>query len=409
MRSKRPISLLIGAIVWSTVFCSVAWAQELEPNNTCFGAQDGGALVPPAFVSGTIDFANASPFSDVDFYRFTAAPGLALTTAVGFNQRVGLFDDACVLQAASDPFSSVENQIEFTVPERGTFILAVADRFDNGFNGFGSSFSFAPYQLSITLQPPPIGSISGRLVDAVSRTPLVGATTPFARVELRRCSNGSCSEVVNSQNADSAGRFRFELDSRGRRIRVGDFQLTASAEEFQQATLMFSVDANQNVDVGDVALIPPPILFSNVRPCTAILPQGGVCQYSVSIRNNTTARFTGQALSQVIGGLGSTRFEASTQRSGASPVRTPVSVPALGSRDVTFFFNVPSFVPNGTTVCTQLQLGLDPSPLFNVARQRDLFCIAKGGSGFWVMSPAESRAVFDLMKGTDALPAQPLK
>ncbi len=398
---------LINAVVFSAVVCPLASAQEIEPNNLCFGAQDGGVVDPPAFVSGTIDPSNASPFSDVDFYRFTAAPGLALRVAVGFNQRVGLFDDACVLQVANDPF--VENQIEFAVPESGTIILAVADRFDGGFNGFGSSFSFAPYQLSITLQPPAIGSISGRLVDAVSRMPLVGTAAPFGRVELRRCSNGSCSEVVNSQNADAAGTFRFELDSRGRRIRVGDFQLTASAEEFQPSTLIFSVDANQNQEVGDVALIPPPILFSNVRPCTAILPQGGVCQYSVSIRNNTTARFTGQALSQVIGGLGSTRFEASTQRSGASPVRAPVSVPALGSRDVTFFFNVPSFVPNGTAVCTQLQLGLEPSPLFNVARQRDLFCIAKGGSGFWVMSAEESRAVFDLMKGTDGLPPQPLK
>ncbi len=381
MRMSREVPLWIGAMALTAAMSSAAWAQELEPNNTCFGAQDGGVVDPPAFVSGTIDPANASPFSDVDFYRFTATPGLALMATVGFSQRVGLFDDACVLQVANDPF--VENQIEFTVPESGILILAVADRFDSGFNGFGSSFSFAPYQLSITLQPPSIGSISGRLVDAVSRTPLVGATTPFARVELRRCSNGICSEFVSSRNADAAGRFRFELDSRGRRIRVGDFQMTASAEEFQQATLIFSVDANQNVDVGDVALIPPPILFSNVRPCTAILPQGGVCQYSVSIRNNTTAKFTGQALSQVIGGLGSTRFEASTQRTGVSPVRAPVSVPALGSRDVTFFFNV--------------------------ARQRDLFCIAKGGSGFWVMSAEESRAVFDLMKGTDAPSAQPLK
>jgi hypothetical protein len=409
MSVNRWISFLVGALALSAMIGSFASAQEIEPNNLCFGAQDGGTIAPPAFVSGAIDFANTSPlaFSDVDFYRFTAAPGLALTAAVGFSQRVGLFDDACLIQAASDPFSFVENQIEFTVPESGSFILAVADRSDFGFSGFGSNSG--PYQLSIALQPPSIGSISGRLVDAVSRTPLVGATTPFARVELRRCLNGSCFELVNSQNADAVGMFRFELDSRGRRIRVGDFQLTASAEEFQPATLIFSVNANQNQEVGDVALIPPPILFSNIRPCAAILPQGGVCQYSVRIRNNTTAKFTGQALSQVIGGLGSTRFEASTQRNGVSPVRAPVTVPELGSRDVTFFFNVPSFVPNGTTVCTQLQLGLDPSPLFNVARQRDLFCLAKGGSGFWVMSAEESRAVFDLMKGTDALPAQPLK
>ena len=109
------------------------------------------------------------------------------------------------------------------------------------------------------------------------------------------------------------------------------------------------------------------------------------------------------------GGFGSTRFEASTSKTGTSPQRAPVSVPALSSRDVTFFFNVPSFVPNGTTVCTQLQLGLDPSPLFNVARLRDLFCLAKGGSGFQVMSVDESRKVFDMMKGPNARQPQPLK
>ena len=406
MRFSRRISLWLGILMSSAAFAPLASAQELEPNNSCFAAQDAGTLVPPALISGSIDAVNAVVFTDVDFYRFTATPGTALTITIGPNQRAGLFNDACVLQTATD--FSPDGRIDFTVPDSGTFVVGVADRFDNSFNGFGF-FNSGPYQLSIAFPPPSIGSISGRLIDAVSRTPLVGAMTPFARVELLRCTNGNCFDFVNSQNADAAGQFRFELDSRGRRITVGSFQLVATADEFQQATVMFSVGEGQDFQTGDVALVPPPILFSNIRPCTAILPQGGTCGYTVSIRNNTTAKFTGQALSLVTGGFGSTRFEASTQKTGTNPTRATVSVPALGSRDVTFYFTVPSFVPNSTTVCTQLQLGLDPSPLFNVARVRDLFCIAKGSSGFWVMSPDQSRAVFDLMKSQGAPPAQPLQ
>jgi hypothetical protein len=407
MRLSRQVFLWIGTLAMSAVLSPGASAQELEPNNLCIDAQEAGTLVPPAVLTGSTDAASATVRTDVDFFRFTAAPGLALRLMGGFNQRIGLFSEGCVFQIASD--GSFGTPFDFTVPDSGTFILAVGDRFDNQFNGLGF-FNDGPYTLSISVQPPKIGSISGRLVDAVSMTPLVGNVAPFARLELRRCnSSGSCFDLVANQNADAAGMFRFELDFRGRPIEVGSFQLIATADEFQQRTLLFSVDANQNLQVGNVALIPPPILFSNIRPCTAILPQGGTCQYSVAIRNNTTARLTGQALSIVTGGFGSTRFEASTQRTGTSPVRAAVNIPALGSRDVTFNFTVPSFVQNGTTVCTQLQLGLDPSPLFNVARLRDLFCINKGSSGFTVMSADESRAVFDLMKSTNAPPAQPLK
>ena len=409
MRLIRRVSLAIGATLLLAGVSPVASAQEIEPNNSCFSAPDAGTIAPGSIVTGSIDAANASPFTDVDFFRVSAAPGTDLRFTVSVNQRVGVFSDQCVLQGQSDGFS--DNKVDFTVPASGTFILAVSDRFDNFFQGFGFVNAGA-YQITVALQPPKIGSISGRLVDAVSLTPLIGPMPPFARVELRRCINGSCFNTVNSQSTDAAGNFRFELDFSGRRIEVGDFQLSATADEFQPVTLLFSVGADQNLQVGDVKLIPPPILFSNIRPCTAILPQGGSCGYTVAIRNNTTAKFTGQALSLVNAGFNATVFEASTSKTGTGVQRATVSVPALSSRDVTFFFNVPSFVPNGTTICTRLQLGLDPSPLFNVMRQRDLFCIAKGGSGFTVMSAEQSKPVFDMMKGVNGLNAptpQPLK
>src|SRR5215510_1978759 len=172
MRLTRPVSLAIGAILLLTGLSPAASAQEIEPNNSCFTAPDSGSITPPAFVTGSIDAANASPFTDVDFFRLTAAPGTDLRATVGLNQRVGVFSEQCVLQAQSDPFG--ENKVDFTVPASGTFILAVSDRFDNFFQGFGF-FNSGPYTVSITVQPPKIGSISGRLVDAVAGTPLVGA------------------------------------------------------------------------------------------------------------------------------------------------------------------------------------------------------------------------------------------
>jgi hypothetical protein len=363
MRSfVRLACLWLGTIALLAGSAPAVSAQDLEPNNGCFSPQDVGAIVPPVLVTGSLDVASATASTDIDFFRLSTAPGTALSVMAGFNQRVGLFTDQCLLVTASD--FSFENRIDFTVPASGTFILAVADRFDNNFNGGGFAFSDAPYQLTIMLQPPSIGSISGRLVDAVAKTPLVGAMSPFGTVELRRCINGSCFDFLGRQNTDDAGRFRFELDFSGRRITVGSFMLIATADEFQQVTLMFDVDADQNLTLGDVALIPPPILFSNIRPCTAILPQGGTCQYSVSVRNNTTGKLTGQALSLVTGGFGSTRFEASTQRSGSDPRRAPVSIPALSSRDVTFFFTVPSFVPNNTAVCVAaVQRGPSEGPV----------------------------------------------
>src|SRR5262245_49146462 len=115
----RTAFVVIGAIAWSALLSPLVSAQELEPNNACSAAQDGGTVVPPAFTTGSIDAIDAPFGTDVDFYRFSAAPGLALSVTSSFSERVGLFNEACVLQTASD--FSVENRIDFSVPESGTF------------------------------------------------------------------------------------------------------------------------------------------------------------------------------------------------------------------------------------------------------------------------------------------------
>jgi len=347
----------------------------------------GGNIVPPARITGSLDAADATLQTDVDFLLFSATPGLALRLTVSPNQRAGLFDEQCRLVSAMVQFS--ENTIDFDVPTSGRFIVAIADPFDNAFSGNGF-LQGGPWELVFALKPPSIGSISGRLVDALSGAPLLGEATPFARVEQRRCSGGGCFEFVNSHSTDARGWFSFGLDARGRRIEVGDFELDASADDYQTASVRLSVEADENIDVGEIALIPPPILFSDIHPCAAILLQGGVCTYSVQIRNNTIAELKGLAHSVVDGGFGALRFEAGTRSTDSTVHRAAVRIAAGKSPVVSFAIAVPSFVPNGSIPCADLELGLEPSPLFNPARRTSLFCMAKGDSGFVVMNSLET-------------------
>lgn len=402
-RLIESVRLLVCVLIGVFAICPDAVAQEIEPNNFCAQPQDGPVIVPPAVVTGSISAADATARTDVDFFRFTAAPGLELRVPTSFDHRVGVFDDQCMQVAVAVD----RTPLDFEVPESGSFVLGVASRFDNSFSGNGS-INRGPYQLQFTVQPPRIGSIVGRLVDAVSGEPLVGASPTLARVELRRCEGESCFEFVARQSVDAQGMFRFEVDFRNRRIEVGSFELAATASEFERVSVRFEVGESEDFDAGDLALVPPPVLFSNIEPCSALLPQGGRCTYSVRIRNNTIARFTGMAYSLVESGFGASRFEASTRPSGSTVRRARVRIPALDSRVVRFSFDVPSFVANGTNICTQLYFGFDPSPLFNTARRGNLFCLRKGDSGFEVMSAEESREAFDLLNGSASPLMRPL-
>ena len=410
MRLSYESWILIGSLALTALFSPSASAQDVEPNDSCLAAQDGGALVPPAVISGSIDGPNPAPPSDVDFQRFTAAPGLVLRLTASDGARAGAFSETCFPLAVPELF---QNQVDVTVPDSGAFVLAVGERFDEAFNGFSGAPNSGPYTVSIALAPPPIGSITGRLVDAVTRRPVTGT------IDVRRCTSDVCTELVSLQNteevADGTGVFRVgNVDVFGRPILIGDFQLTALADmgQFEAVTLRFSVAAGQNLDLGNVALTPPPIVLSNIRPCTNLPAEGGTCRYSVNIRNNMPTRITGQAFSPVQTGpsngnvgFNGARFEASALNFGTSPIRAPISIPGGGaSRDATFFIRVPSSVPERTMICTEVNVGLDPNPAFNVKTSWLLFCLTKESSGYRVMSSAESRAAVEMMKAMEATP-----
>lgn len=383
----RRLSRVLATVVIVTGLCSSALAQEIEPNGSCASAQERGSIEPPALLDGSLDAPEGGEVTttDVDFFRLSAEPGKSLVIRVSTGQSVGIFDADCTLQAVS----SAEGKLAFKVPADGSFTLAVADPFDNSFSGNGSTNSGA-YEVSLEEAPGAVASVSGRLVDAVTGEALRG-DTQFARVDLLSCDAISCSPLVSGW-PDALGRFRFELDAQNEPIPAGALLIVATVDNHKTELEDFNADEGEDVDLGDIALSPPPIAFSDLRPCSGPLPQGGVCQYTVRIRNNTTEELRGQAHSVVINTNNQTLFEASTRRTGTGVQRAAVKIPARSTSDVTFHFTVPSFLPLDTTVCADLFLGLEPSPLFNVVHAEGLFCITKGIFGLRVMGERESRA-----------------
>jgi len=386
----RQLSRVLATVVIVTGLCSSALAQDIEPNSSCASAQERGLIAPPALLDGSLDAPEGDEVTttDVDFFRLSGAPGQSLAIRIATGQSVGVFDGDCTLQAVS----SAEGKLAFRVPASGRFTLAVADPFDNSFSGNGSANSGA-YEVSLEELPGSIGSVSGRLVDAITGEPLRGDTM-FARVDLLSCDAISCSPVT-SGSPDALGHFRFELDAQNERIPAGAFLIVAIADNYQTELEDFNAAEGEDVDLGDVALSPPAIAFSDLRACSGVLPQGGVCQYSVRIRNNTSEVLRGQAHSIVINLNNQSLFEASTRPTGTGVQRAAVAIPARSTHDVTFHFTVPSFLPIDSTICVDLALGLNPSPLFNLVHQEGLFCITKSIFGLRVMGEQESRTALE--------------
>jgi hypothetical protein len=236
-----------------------------------------------------------------------------------------------------------------------------------------------------------IGSITGRVIDAVTRSALSGADPPFVHVRLERCESGFCS-FTDSTNADDQGRYSFG-DDPFRLLEPGDYRVEAEAEEYRPAeTALVSVAEGEDAVLDDLPLDPFPIGFSEIRACGDLPRQGGVCNFSVRVVNRSTQRIAGGAWSLVdsssTGSLtGMTRFQAGTPKM--------LVLPPLGSRVVPFSFRVPASIENGGSVCAEVFFGQGRADfLFNTVGTRNLFCIQKGVNGtLRILDVKESRAL----------------
>ncbi len=292
---------------------------ETEPNNSCQTAQDVGAVPLPVVLDGNLD-STLEP--DIDFFRFSGAAGMLITidhegqaTGKGTleNPLLGVFDSNCNLLAFNDDLQSSNSHLETTIPGDGILILGSTAFPDYGFAGGGSG----SYQ--VTIAPVPlIGSVGGRVTDAISGAPLRGDAAPFAFVRLLQCVDFGCTEI-NAQATNSEGRFLFESDSNGVPLPAGSYQILASGDQYQpNQTDGFVVGEGENYDDGDIALTSFPVRFSEIQPCV-VPTAGGVCDFSVKVTNGLSARLSGNAWSLVNGsGIGSftnfTVFQTATPR-----------------------------------------------------------------------------------------------
>lgn len=399
--SARQFALTICAIGVFFLSTPEANAQDAlqpmsDPNALCLNnSQAIGSLTLPLVLE---DELQGDPVENrLDFFSFEAAPGTLLevrmegqTGGAGTlnDPFLGLFDNQCRLLALNDDFRSLNSFLRFAVPDSGVFTLAAAKYPDSEFNGSSGSSSSGSYRLSLEQAQPLIESISVRITDLITREPVRGDTDPFGFVELYRCNGGDCDQFVAAFNSNSEGRVTFNGTFSGLGLSAGTYLLRAGATDYgSNESGRFIVTGNEAFEVWDITLAPPPIAVGNFSTCEDIPPQGGVCLYEVNINNNTRQDVAGLAWSVVDGfNLGrndSTRFEASSgDTADATTQRAELQIGAFSSTTARFNFEVPSFTPEGAQFCQSLYIGLDPSPLYNLLEQRQLFCIEKRGNVF---------------------------
>lgn len=244
-----------------------------------------------------------------------------------------------------------------------------------------------------------IGLVSGRIVDAISGAPLSGFEPPFAVATLERCDDFGCFGQIGLQ-ADEQGRFSFDGQTYG--LAPGIFRISVSADDYETAvTGQFSAAEFEDVNVGDIGVAPFPLQFGTVQGC-ALPPGGGLCDYSIEIRNRGAERFRGEAWSTVEFFSSEypsrpSRFQVG--RGGAQhPLAERVNLRPGEHTVLSFQLFVPGSVPENSTICATATVGSNPQPQFNNQGDRFVFCALTTDGEFELMSPKEGRKKFRRLK-----------
>jgi hypothetical protein len=384
-------------------------------NTLCTSAVDLGTLILP--FARDEDLQNTGPAERVDFFRFTAVPGTELTVSLtgqqsGDDPYLGWFNSGCQLLAINDDSRSLDSYLALSVPDDGVLVLAATRCCDGGFLG-ESNFTEFSYRLSVDVLPPGIGKINLQIQNARTFEPIRGGGAPYAYADLYSCT-ADCDVYIGSSSANSDGRLVFDGSNFNPRLSAGTYLLRVGAEDFgSNESGRFRVSAG-----GDVSLVvrlkPPPISLGQQLHCENLPPQGGVCNYSVVLNNNTDRALSALMWSNVAGyGLGSpqgyTQFEA-TKDSTNTPnqPRAPQLIPAFSAgAEVAFSFEVPSTVPQGAQFCQSLYIGLEPFPLVNTLDEQPLFCIEKLPNRFKIVTGISMASVQE--KGNERLSQKRLR
>ncbi|HZP87186.1 MAG TPA: carboxypeptidase-like regulatory domain-containing protein, partial [Burkholderiales bacterium] len=227
----------------------------------------------------------------------------------------------------------------------------------------------------------------------------------MGNVDLYHCDNSGC-QYNGSTSVDAGGNFVFTNSPFTGFLVPGQYKLIARADQYDQTeTDIFEARADEDHNVGDVALQPFPIRISLVRPCADIPASGGSCLYTVQITNRRAERISGRVWSIVTGfGLGSHAGVTVFQAGGQS-----LSLESLSSKATSFAFQVPGDVSANATICVASWFGEEHrAAYFKTLAQADLFCVNKMASGnFRTLSKKESLKLFrELDSPQKAIPNQ---
>jgi hypothetical protein len=244
---------------------------------------------------------------------------------------------------------------------------------------------------NLAIEPlPPIGSISGRVIDAVTGKPVLQTFIPSVR--LYRCTDGNCFRFVSEQIPDSQGGFRFETDASGNPLPVGTYQIVASADQYHEVqTEPFDVGEEEHKTLGILTINSFPVRFSDVQPCADLPASGGECSYSVRVWNGLAAKLKGNTWSMV-NTVMSDSFVSSTN----FQVREPQGVDLDKGKSMVlrFRFKVPGAIsPSDALICIRVFIEQGNNSLFNTVGLGDLFCVFRSAQGFSIVSPQEAIAL----------------
>jgi 5-hydroxyisourate hydrolase-like protein (transthyretin family) len=241
----------------------------------------------------------------------------------------------------------------------------------------GQGASLGDLALAPTQQ---IGSVSGRLVDAVTRQPLSGPSSGFGTLSLLRCDTFGCFETVNLATINADGSFRFAPPRAGLNgvWRPGSFAVSYFVDQHIPAqTPAFKVAKDQDLDLGDIAVQPLPITLASGPACGAIPANGGACRYSLSVTNNQ-ARTADLRVWSVVFTYSPSSEASAFQPEGAKKIRLRPGQ----SRTVNFSLDVPKGVEAATPICTSFYVADDTKAFyFAPSNQAFGFCVMKDAGG----------------------------
>lgn len=367
--------------------------EEIEPNQTCAQIEGPVAVFEdiPLEITGELSPGPVGEgLGDVDFFYFEAPGGVRLTALLSmeaepsgdfFQLHLGLFDTECnTIRIAPFAYASypdgIYNRIDIT--PQGTdivpFFLAVSAYADE-YNFPGNHTQSGPYTLRLVEPAAPV-QIAGRAIDELTRQPVHDGLG----VTLYRCIADDCRNDIARDTDDNRphGQFGFSRDSWGDfPLDPGTYLIQIQAWDYEIAEIgPFEVGPGEFLDLGDIPLQPVPFVFENVVHCSNLSSEGGICSFTVDLRNNSENSMDGFYWFIVEAGVWNpARYPTRYQPKRAQRVLVePLSSITLQSR-----FRVPPGVADGTHITVYGYFSDRTVGHFDVLRMQALFSVIKLG------------------------------